>query len=659
MASPPAATTPGQIQKGYRAVPISATEGETAFRLCAIVRDAPDPIAGVFVLLRESVEASIYLGGLVDAGGYVHQWVELWIQNINNLQTAFEAYRETFSNHALDERWKRRAAFIARLDRSNTVETGFESIHPLPIYFDLAVSTPANPYETASSAPWELCLDDQLLEKHGLPPYSTSVARYLCVRGASSPKFLPVTTGSPENASTQEAKQALGPLVPLNPDGGLMMVRKLAPLSFEAYIDLLGGQPWKGLEEGGKVFKLSGVYRTLQNPEVIEQGRAHLFLGKRGRAGALVEAFHLKLEVLLQAFHAVRDFVRDEQLPFLNLSAESFRVGLAETGSNLPFLWTAKVTLSALGSAFALPVQTSDARYFIAEAGTSIYRPLTPSVPVSAVGAVRLRKVLLQNDNTVILEGTISTQERIAISQTDLLWIRLTLSSGRVDFHANLTEGIARGERRFRTLPQVLPEHLGVAIRSAEGISFPNVPFETLPLRSSPFDLYSLAVIGVRTLLVNDDNTLAIALDEILSLAQTVNTDGQENDDIAASVRAVAAIDPRWSSSLGPHRLLKSESLPADQALACLPAELWWDAVAFLIQCFPGATKAAFCADLGDAPPLSLHLVFEPAIRAIERLCLRSRSLLFVDWKYNSEVNTVIKAALQRHLAETAAQPKS
>jgi hypothetical protein len=79
-----------------------------------------------------------------------------------------------------------------------------------------------------------------------------------------------------------------------------MMAQKFAPLSLESYVDLLGGQAWKGIEEGNKVFKLDGVYRTLQNSDLIQQGGAHLFLGKRGIAGRLIEVFHLKLNLLLQ-----------------------------------------------------------------------------------------------------------------------------------------------------------------------------------------------------------------------------------------------------------------------------------------------------------------------------------------------------------------------
>lgn len=646
--------TPSQFQKGYRAVPISETDKDSALRLCAVVREAPDPVAGVFVLLRDTLEASIYLGCLLDAGGYVHHWIELWVQNVNNLQTTPEAQRETFSNHSLDERWKRRAEFLARLDRFSKIAINFEDIHPLPIYFDLALSGPVNPKDAASSTPWGLCLNDRLLSEHGLPPYSTSLARYLCLRDASKPPFLPVTTGSPENEATQEARQVLGPLVPLNPDGGLMMARKFAPLGFESYVDLVAGQPWKGLEEGSKVFKLSGVYRTLQNADVIQQGGGHLFLGKRGRAGRLIETFYLKLDLLLQAFRLVREFVRDEQLPFLNLSAESFRVSLADTSQNLPFLWSAKVSLSVFGSAFALPIEAGEARYFVAPGVTaaSIYSPATSSAPVNATGAVRIRKVHSQDDDTVVLEGTLSTQERIAPSQTDLLWLRLTLSSGRVDFYANLGEGLAHGERRFHTLPQRVPKHIGLAIGSAEGVRFSNVPFETLPMRSSPCDLHALAAIGVRTLLVNDENTLPVALDEIFSLAQAVAAELKEGVEISARLREICAADPRWSTSLGVHRLLNPQSLTAEESLAYLPAELWWDSIALLIRCFPGLIPGAFCTDLGDAPPLALHSIFDPAIDALEKLSLRTRSILFVDWKYNAEIKSVVHAALQRHLAD-------
>ena len=161
---------------------------------------------------------------------------------------------------------------------------------------------------------------------------------------------------------------------------------------------------------------------------------------------------------------------------------------------------------------------------------------------------------------------------------------------------------------------------------------------------------------GIRTLLVNDENTLPIALDEVFSLAQAVAADLQEGVDISRRLREICASDSRWSTSLGPHRLLNPQSLTVEESLAYLPAEVWWDSIALLIQCFPGLVPGAFCADLGDAPPLALHSVFEPAIQVLEKLSLRTRSLLFVDWTYNAEIKSVVHAALQRHLADLSDQ---
>ena len=149
-------------------------------------------------------------------------------------------------------------------------------------------------------------------------------------------------------------------------------------------------------------------------------------------------------------------------------------------------------------------------------------------------------------------------------------------------------------------------QHVGLAIRSAEGVRFPNVPFETLPMRSSPADLYALAVIAVRILLVNDENTLAIALDEIQSLAQTVADKDPQGVELSTRLRDVTTSDSRWSASLGPHTLLNPQALTPEEALTYLPDGLWWDTIAMLIQCFPGATRDSFAADLGDAPPLAL-----------------------------------------------------
>ena len=57
-----------RLPAGYLAVPIH-DPGEAPLRLCVLVRQTPDPVAGHFVLLRDLHDALVYLGCVADAAG--------------------------------------------------------------------------------------------------------------------------------------------------------------------------------------------------------------------------------------------------------------------------------------------------------------------------------------------------------------------------------------------------------------------------------------------------------------------------------------------------------------------------------------------------------------------------------------------------------------
>ena len=636
----------------YRAVPLHRRDKTVPLRLCVVVQDNAEAVGGPFVLLRDLADASVYLGCIIDAGLVVREWIEIWVQNLENFSTSFPAYRQTATNALLDERWIARADAFRDLEPEAFVVTGWESTHPLPIFFDLNLNAMVSPADHVTKEPWELCTDRFILMSKGLPDYSTSLARYLHLPKSENSRFLPVTPGSPENEATQPAAEALGHLLPLNPSGGLMMVRTFSPISFEDWVGLLFGNAWSGVEHGKKAIKPTGIYRTLQDAATIQQGGGHLFLENQGRAGRIAESFHLKMHLLAAAMRLVRAHVQAQQLPFLNLSAASFRVRLSDSDAALPFLWNFKVSLAMPGESVALPIETTDARYFIpARFGeTSIYRPATLSVPVDSRGSVRIRKVIAGGSADVSLEGTLSTQERFSIVGSDLLWLRLTLPSGRIDLYAHLdaNETTVPGEVRFRSLPQRLGEAAVFALRQAEGVQFPNVPFQTLPLLSTPCDLYAMGVLALRTLLVDDEISLPVALDEMLSLARQVAGSHDPETPLGKRVAAIIGADARRGAVLGPHRL-SQEKLAPEEAARLFPAELWWDTMALILRFFPGLGPDSLCRDFGDAPSLALESVFEEPLGALEKLIIRSRSLVVIDWNANREVGSVIHQMLSRY----------
>jgi hypothetical protein len=204
------------------------------------------------------------------------------------------------------------------------------------------------------------------------------------------------------------------------------------------------------------------------------------------------------------------------------------------------------------------------------------------------------------------------------------------------------------GELRFRTLPQQLSTKEAFAVRAVEGISVTNASFQTIPLLSTPCDLFAFGVLAARTLLTDDELTLPMALDELLSLARQTAAANDPSTPLGERVAVLMKQDPARAALLGPQRLLRDRTI-AQAAAPLFPADLWWDAIAFILRLFPGACPESFCRDFGDAPPLALETVFEAPLSGLEAMIHRARALLFIDWSANREINSVIRSVQARH----------
>jgi hypothetical protein len=639
------------LPSSLRAVPLHCAAEGNPLNLCVIARTRPDPAAGAFVVLRDLADATVYLGCIADASGAVWDWIELWVQDPDKLHTSLDNLREHLTNQALDSRWTRLGEVFREADPANTLTTGGEAKHPAPAFLDVALTGPLNPFDGNTARSWRLCTDDARLRAAGLPAYSNSLFRYLHDPADARSKFIPVSKAGPENENTAAPSAAWtnhDHLLPFNPHAGLTLARAFAPITFEDYADILGGKPWRAEDGADAPFSPGEAYRTLEDPGLVQKSGSHLFLGTQGRAGRLLETFHLKIHLITEVLRQVRAFVQRQQLPFLNLAGDSFRVRLNASTTGLPFLWTAQLLLARPSQAFALPVENSDFRYFIParSSASSIYLPEGAGQPIQSVGTVRLRRVLNEQGRTVI-EGTLVFHDRLRVSENDLLWVHLLVQNERVDLYGHLyaSEGLAHGEARFRTLGQKLPEKTAAALRASEGVSFARTVFDVVPLTSSPTDLYSLGVLAARTLFVNKDTTLAVALDELLSLSRQVGVAHDPQHELRWRVHDLFHKDKRWLKDLGPQNLLWDPIDPAEAA-AVLPMEMWSETLGAVARLFPGMGPDSVCKDFGDAPSLALENVFDAPLADFERILRRSRSLVVIDWNYNREIHDVISGFL-------------
>jgi hypothetical protein len=636
------------LPEGYVAIPLfPGTTGP--LKVCILAQTDKENPAGPLVCLRQNLDARILLGCVTDASGRPKQWVEIWVQTVAGLGSTPAACRETLTNASLDTRWSRFADAVESQDGRTVLRTGWESDHPPPAYVNVQEAETVHPVDAETGASWALCTDDALLAENDLPPYGTTLHRYLHVRpdGDQPPLFAPLTAGAVENAHTVPLERVAGDgdLTALNPEGGLLFLCPFSPLSLDEFLGILSGGSWEGIQHGRELVDPMALVPQLGSPDAPHA----LFLSARGRSGRLTECLHIKLCLLADMLKLVSGIIRDQQRPFMNLSNDAFRIRLAPGGLGLPGLWTATPALTSSGEAVVLPIETSEARYFLGAGGgsISIYRPTAGGAPVRGRGTVRIRQALTEGRKGVIVEGTLQSPESIPAGAHDLTWLRLNLGGDAIDLYATVTEdsALAAGEWRFRTVGQMLSEKTIADLKSAEGVPLQSVPFEVLPIRSSPCDLFSLAVIAVQTLLVDGGTTLPVALDEIISLAREAGAAGSDAP-LPQRIANLFAGDRRWIDSLGPQRLILDEMTP-EEAFESVPGSVWWDVLAMIVRMFPAVSADSRCSDYGDAPPGALQDVLAGTLDESSRLVARTRNLIVTDWVANRETRDVIAACLE------------
>lgn len=618
--------------------------------------------ASHLVVLRETIDATIYMGCLMDAGGKIFDWLEIWVQNPQQLAQCPTTVHDNLTNKALDHRWAKTLSAMHDADNCHIIETGWENEHPLPVIIDKSTLKMLNIIDKESRTLWKLCQDDSLLAAKGLPQYNSSLHRYLYLEEwGDKSQFVPLTENAPENEHTIKLNDVMDissdkndqepTYIPFNQHSGLILVRSFSSISYEAYNEVLSGGNWSGLHHGRDILDHDGYIQIMNRDDELQHANSdvgRLFLGRHGKWGRIVESYHLKLRLLLNTVSLVRGIVEKINRPILNLSHNSISIKLNTQTHELPFLWTATPTLVECDDAVTIPIIGCDTQYYsygITHRTTSIYKPEVSSEAVSGNCSLRIRQVLTSPDGITTIEGTFISQEKIkTISNNDLVWLRSSIGSDRVDMYVQLEKesSLAASEWRFRTLPTHMPSELVKKIQAAEGIPVQNVLFQTIPYITTAYDLYSLAVLAVRTLLVDNETSLPFALDEILSLTKQLSEDYDPEQPLSQRISTLFNQDQRWLQSLGPQHLLHEEISP-QEVFDLIPSDLWWETLAMIVKAFPGYGPYSTCKDFGDASTDALHLAFDTILNDLNKLVLRSRSMIVIDWKFNREVHAVIR----------------
>ncbi|HRJ49370.1 MAG TPA: hypothetical protein PKU91_02480 [Phycisphaerales bacterium] len=649
------------LPEGFAAVSIEAEGSAALIPLCVVVRTAP-PAAGTIddgplIILSERLDARCYLGCMTDGSARVLRWIELWVQDTDGLIDVPPAYRDAMHNARIDDRWRRWCRMVEAAGRADGIVcAGWEHQHPAPILVDLADLRSIRPVEGASNGYWLLCENDSLLTERGLPAYGPTTHRYLYVPELGSETyFIPVTRGAPVNdrCLTPEEALGIGPTrVGLNLGAGMMMARVWQGVLLDQHIDELSGE--KVVSSGGA--GSTGALGMNGDRARVDRGLGLLVITV-GRAGRLVETLHLKLRLLADAVASVRDAVADIGAPMLNVRSESFAVARPRESFGLPSEWAARVTLREPGVGVGIDLAGGEATLYMGPGGaTSVYSPGVTGANVAGVGALRIRQVLADSDGAVI-EARLVMQERAVLGPGDLVWLRVSVGGQRLDLYAtpDFKKSTAATEIPLRTIKQPLSDSLRQKIKSAEGVNIPGTMFETLPMASTPHDLYSLAVLGVRILLCAD-RPLGTACSDFQDFARYIEDSAANEDDdkrtpLEERVRRVLdGRDPdgeKWRDAIGPQHL-RREPWDAASALAVVTPGLWCGVLAALVRSIPGLGPDSTSKNYAEAPPKAPERVFDPLLADLRPLVVKSRSLVVSDTGSNAEIRSLILSKSKR-----------
>ena len=634
------------LPKGCVLAPIHRVDDSTPLVICVLTQTAANSAESPFVLLRELPGARIYLGAVCDALGNVQDWVEVQVQTVDVKQLEFSGQDQPLSNTFFDSRWRSEGTVLRSQMPDTVIATRMEIDNPGPILIKRAREN--GPFAPVEAVPWRLCTDDDLLKSHNLPAYSTSPFRYLFQPESKDAKIFIATTGdAPVNAHVEaldQIKTAADVLGLFNPGCGFVRIIRYSPMELESYLQILEGRAWNESNSETCLASPRSVYSALREWSANPRGLPFLLHGRTGAGERLNEIFLLKLSLLHDLLKSVREFVKVRQVPLLNLSPSSFRVHIRQTGDLFPGLWSAESQLVKSGQAYPLQIQSTEHKYFIrlGKIEPTPYFPGSVGTQSFGIASAQIRDVHISADR-VVLEGTLVAEDFLAADPHDLFWFKLPLGEERLEFYGHLhkSEGGGPREARFRTLPAMLSEAVVAKLKASAGVRFSKAPYEIRPLISSPCDLYSLGVIGVRILLANNLKNLPVLLDEVLSLARRVNDIAGEPAKRVAELQKLVQSEPRLYDLVSPGALVES-GYTSQEAWSAIHGPTWLETLSLLLRFFPDSGAGAFCKSLGDVSPVALETVFDPALQTLEVLVLRLRSLFTPVFSTNEEIASVI-----------------
>ena len=414
------------------------------------------------------------------------------------------------------------------------------------------------------------------------------------------------------------------------------LLTRLYPFSFDRFVDLLGGRPQETAQPTGS-------------------GR---LFPTDGSGIDAVETLALKLSLFLQITRAVGEYHRRLSLPHLDLHPGRIRIERRE-GDDLPHLWGFQAKLLGSSSARLLRVGSQ---------AQILLPPSPPRVPFCSPRVQAAHMIQPQTAELIVdkleeekgtgnkklwrLVGQLEDPNGVFPAPRPGDWFSLGSSKGPLASAACYARTVA-GDGSPGSLPVIETEPLALsaaqsrALAEKPGQRLGNLDYRLYPALGIEEDLFSLGVLLLRTLLVNDRQDLSAVSELVAAVPQRGARERRAREvgwerAAAAAFTSVLAEHPE---SLAKTNIFFQQADRDSERPNSIPEPLWreslWLAFSLLAM---GSVPSAPDAEKPDERPAEASL--EGVSQTLQDLLRRLHQILFQRQSVHLEIRSVISEML-------------
>ena len=525
--------------------------------------------------------------------------------------------------------------------------------------------------------PLVTCRDDALLKSHGLPPFHSSMHRFLYSPQAQK-ENLPAAFYSasivadsdivypPEKLLADQIKL----LTKARTDQGLDQTLKeqvLADFSSDEFEPLVEDLKILNLHESPVLLRhktginiLDAARRLSLPPLAQEQGgkqeNCRLFSSDGSGMDAL-EVLRLKLTLGLQAVTDVRTYYQTFSGPHLGLGPSAFKVRIGGIVPGLPSFWNQQAGLTGLPAGALVPDTPELELHRILLEREPVFLPEWARNELfwkTREGQLVIRKIQNKESKPKILAEL--KDEGITwpkLSARDFLRIALPVKQTKepLEIWANVISDPSGSAGDLALQFNIAPDHIP-RFEQLQGVIPQKIRYTILPCLQAPVDLYSLGLLLISILVTHDQQSVSAVAESLIKACRILeDKSGSNEKNLKLHLAKKAAT---WLSESREAVVFSKDHLfsdPQDRRQGrpnAVPAELWEEALILGLRMITQAPEFGICQDRGDFDQSNPASVFEPVLAQLEILLTKIDALLFGQHVHNREVRHAVGAFINK-----------